>query len=48
MIWWSNPSYDKIKPHKLKNYKLFTPISLAGIKGGYKSKGDVVFEFLKK
>jgi len=49
IIWWKNvPGRNQVVPKRLKNYKLFTLISLAGIKSGYKAKEDVIFEFLMK
>lgn len=42
-----NSDNNRVIPKNLKNYKLFTPISLAGIKNGYMFK-RTVFNFLLK
>jgi len=49
IIWWKDvPERNQVVPERLKNYKLFTLISLAGIKSGYRSKEEVIFDFLMK
>ena len=49
IIWWADvPKRDMINPRRLRNFKLFKPVALVGYPSGYRTKKNVVIEFLTK
>lgn len=49
VIWWKDvEGHNQINPKKLSNFKLFKLLKIAKYPSGYKTKKEVILEFLRK
>jgi SAM-dependent methyltransferase len=49
MLWWNDtPGHDQVNPRRLSAFRLFSPVQVASYPSGYRTRANVVLEFLRK